>query len=96
MKLMMTIILLIASLPVVAGSVHIKIYEDDKVYCVRLAPYLDHNIGSKDSLAISCVSKASMAKDLLELDVLQLQKEKLKKDLQPHLLKTKKSALILK
>lgn len=88
MKNFITIIIsLMASLPVVAGSVHIKIHEDDKVYCVRIAPYADHNISAKDSLSISCVSKASIAKDLLELEVLQLQKVKLKNDLKPALWK---------
>lgn len=77
-------ILSLTSIHAFSSELNIKIYEDEKVYCVRLAPYKDHQIGTRDSLAISCVSKASINKDILEVEVLQLQKEKLKKDLKPH------------
>lgn len=64
-----------------------EVFENDSVYCIKFypitsGPFVNEKFVNFDAgVSISCISKVSIAKDLLEIEVLRLQKTKLEKEL---------------
>jgi hypothetical protein len=79
------ILLLLSPTIAFASDTKTVVYENDTVYCVKFLPTANNAFGESVSydagVSISCLSKISIEKDKLELEVLKLQKSKLEKEL---------------